>query len=107
MWKTISDYFPQGTSPLQREERLTSAYRAVFSGSPTQEDQQIVLAHMLATSGFAQVSPSTLPANELIYREGMRAHFMNVYAYLTLSHHDINELHNAARREAALMLNQE
>ena len=101
MWATISDLFPPGSDQFEKEARIASAYIAVFQGSPTQQDQQIVLADLMASSGFAQVQGGGTQSDELNYREGKRALFAKVYAYLTLSSSDISALHNAARREAA------
>jgi hypothetical protein len=102
MWKSLTTLVPEfQTNPLAAEVVLTEAYNAVFRGSPSKDQQMIVLADMLAKSGFAQVSPEDISPTALMYREGKREVFSNVFAYLSLSPSDRDALHNAARREAA------
>lgn len=106
MWKSLTSLVPEfKTNPLAAEVILTEAYNAVFLGSPSKDQQSIVLADMLAKSGFAQVSDEDVTASVLQYREGRRRAFSDVFAYISLSPSDRDALHNAARREAAYHAN--
>jgi hypothetical protein len=82
---------------------LTDAYRQVFQGRPTTQQQQMVLADLMAKSGWNQVS-SGVSSEELWRREGMRSLFGVVFGYLSLAPDDLFDLENAARKEAALAL---
>lgn len=85
------------------KQRLTLAYRAVFQGSPSKEQQEIVLADLMAKSGWNQVS-SGVSSEELWRREGKRSLFGEVFSHLSLAPDDLFDLENAARKEAALTL---
>lgn len=82
---------------------LTLAYREVFRGKPTKEQQQMVLADLMAKSGWNQVS-SGVSSEELWRREGMRSFFGVIFGHLSLAPNDVFELENAARLEAALTM---
>lgn len=104
-WTSVSRLFPnwKDGAQINRELRLTEAYRAVFlkGHSPTDQDKEIVLADMLANSGFSKVSPSSITSRTLWQIEGMRAMYSTVWKHLTLSDSDVRELENAARFESS------
>lgn len=102
-WRSISRLVPnwQAGKRMEKELRLAQAYRAVFCGSPTRDDQQIVLADMLANSGFCKVTGFKETSRTIWYVEGMRAMYASVWRHLSLSDADIRELENAARVESA------
>lgn len=102
--RTISDLYPRRTTfqRMQSANRLTSAYIQVFTGSPTPEDQNLVMVDLRKTSGFSQVCPSDVSNRVLRHQEGMRALYGHIFAHLTLSAEDLIDLDNAARREVAL-----
>lgn len=101
-WRSVSALFTDRRASLQREHRLSEAYRAVFQGSPSREDQEMVLADLAHHSGFAMVSlPETSDA-ELRHNEGKRHLFSRIRSYMNLSDRDALALENAARREAAM-----
>jgi hypothetical protein len=102
-WRSIVNIFGIGqpSKGLTAELRRTEAYRAVFHGSPSREDQEIVLADLLAKSGFNAVSDETVSSDALRYREGRRSFYSEVFAYLSLSPSDVTALQNAARLEIA------
>lgn len=91
----------------EAEYALALAYREVFSGKPSSDDQQIVLADLMAKSGFNAVTPSSASNEELRMQEGKRELFANVFAYLNLSPEDMQALGNAARRELVMNNTQE
>lgn len=102
MWKHIRNLFPRRDQTLQRELRLTQAYQAVFRGSPSRDDQELVLADLAYLSGFSMVSPATVPDAELRFTEGKRFLFATLKARLNLAPNDMEAIENAARREAAM-----
>jgi hypothetical protein len=81
--------------------RLTHAYRAVFTGSPTPEDQQIVLTDLHSKSGFSRVSSPHTSADALRQQEGMRELYSHIFSQISLSPADVSSLENAARYESA------
>lgn len=89
---------------LAAEMDATNAYRAVFTGHPTPQQQQLVLADIAAKCGWNQITmPSSKASSEAMwFREGARFAFGLVYAQLTLSPADMQDFDNAVRREAAL-----
>lgn len=102
-WTTITSLIGRGKSFLyRREERLGAAYRAVFTGSPSEEDQQLVLVDLQRASGFNQYLGADVPDTVLRYQEGMRALYGRIFSYLNLAHEDVEALETAARKEAAL-----
>lgn len=96
------------TSVLKRHEwgtrtaqvRLTHAYREVFYGNPSREDQQIVLADLANAASWRKVFPPDVPSDVLRYHEGARSLFSRVFAFLSLSDSDVAALEQAARQEA-------
>lgn len=104
LWAALSDRFPgRKRRSYEAALRLSQAYRAVFNGQPSREQQQIVLTDLHAQCGFTQVSPSNVASGELRYREGMRAAYALIHAHLTLSPDDVAAIENAARRENATL----
>lgn len=79
---------------------LTQAYRRVFTGSPTKDDQDIVLTDLATKSGFYRVSSSEMSNGALRQQEGMRELFSHISRHLSLAPEDITSLENAARLEA-------
>lgn len=102
VWRSISTLFPDSRASYQKEYRLKQAYDQVFTGSPSKEDQELVLADLAFHSGFAMVSPPTVSDVELRHNEGKRALFARIRAFLNLSQSDDMALENAARREAVM-----
>jgi len=100
VWRSISKIIPWKNAVYQKEERLGQAYRAVFSGSPSREDQEIVLADLAYHSGFAMVTPPDVSDAVLRHREGQRHLFSRIKQYLNLSPESVRELEIAAREEA-------
>lgn len=102
-WKSISTLFPvRDARSTQAGLRLTQAYQAVFRGKPSEDDQHLVLADLSAKSGFYRVSREDVSSDALRQREGMRALYAHIFAYLSLNPDDVMALENAARREAAV-----
>jgi len=87
----------------QAQSVLSHSYKAVFQGSPSSEQQQIVLADLMAKSGWLRFS-SRVSSEELWRREGMRSLFGEIFSHISLAPDDLFELENAARKEAALTL---
>jgi len=80
--------------------RLLQAYRSVFQGQPSRQQQDMVLADLAAQSGFYKVSHESVSSSALTYREGKRALFAQIFSALSLSPNDMSQLENAARHEA-------
>lgn len=99
-WLSLSYFFPDNSKVLAREQRLTQAYNSVFRGSPSSEDQSIVLADLAFHSGFSMVSPPSVSDAELRVNEGKRTMFARIRARINLTPQDHDALDNAARREA-------
>lgn len=107
-WRSLSNYFPHKMyHSYQAQMRLTEAYKRLFQGSPSREDQEIVLADLKAKTGFVQVTPPSASNEELRYNEGRRSAFGEIFSHLSLNPSDLEALENAARREAALQANAE
>jgi hypothetical protein len=103
-WRSLSsqvgaDKFNSWTAQLT----LSAAYKEVFQGKPSREQQEIVLADLMAKSGWNQVS-SGVSSEELWRREGMRSLFGVVFSHISLAPDDLFDLENAARKETALSL---
>lgn len=99
-WRTVSD--EHSPHSYGGEEARLLAYQRVFNGSPSKDDQQIVLADLMARSGFNQITDPTVSANEMFFREGKRAMFAEIFSPLTMGVKDLEDLSIASRREAAL-----
>lgn len=101
-WPSITSIFGKRKARgLEAQVALTTAYRNVFQGSPTRQEQNIVLADLAAKSGFYGVSSSSLSDADLRHREGMRAAYQIINRHLTLTAADLHTLENAARIEMA------
>ena len=94
-WKS-GHSLSQGPAPMAVELALTGAFRRVFHGSPSREDQEVVLAELLSFSGFTRVSSDDTPASTLMYREGRRQLYSRIFGFLALSSTDIRALEIAA-----------
>lgn len=90
---------------MAAEARRTEAYRAVFRGSPSREDQEIVLADLQARASWNQVFHPSTPDAELRQAEGRRELYAYIYNHLSLAPNDVEALNNAARRESATINN--
>lgn len=102
-WTSLSRALPWHRSRNREGQlRLTQAYRNVFSGNPSRDDQQIVLADLANVSGFQRVFPSEVSTEVLRYSEGKRALYAHIFSFLSLSPSDVSDLEQAARREAAI-----
>ena len=102
-WPSITQLFPNPRQWYAREQRLNRAYHAVFHGSPTQEDQALVLTNLAYLTGFSMVSPPATTDAELRHNEGKRTVFALIRARLNLTPQDYDAIDNAARHEAALI----
>lgn len=102
-WHRFAALFPAWNYSAQRE--LVLAYRAVFQGTPSKQQQEAVLSDLAARCHWNQVKvpDSSASDRELWFREGKRAAFAEVFSHLSLSPGDIEALDNAARHEAALL----
>lgn len=88
-------------SPPEAELRLTLAFQRVFRGSPSSEDQELVLLHLADSSGFYRATAPELGRDVLLFNEGARALYGRIFRYLRMSGDEINELETAARELAA------
>lgn len=102
-WRSLASIFTRDKARTKEAQiRLASAYRAVFTGSPGKEDQEIVLADLANACSWRKVCGPSVTNEELRYVEGTRAAFSRVFAFLSLTPSDISALEEAARREAAM-----
>lgn len=102
-WRTISTLFADRRARFLKEKRLQEAYARVFTGDPSSEDQELVLADLAFYSGFAMVTPPDASPDFLRHTEGKRDLFARIRRHLNLSHSDVLALENAARQEAAIL----
>lgn len=86
---------------LRPQYEQTMAYRRVFQGTPSREDQQIVLSDFAARCGWNTIAPKGVASEELWRREGKREAFAELFGHLSLSPEDIAGLENAIRLDVA------
>jgi hypothetical protein len=101
MFASLLTLFGRRARSLEAQARLTHAYKAVFYGDPSKEDQQLVLSDLANFSSWRSVCPSTVSDAELRSTEGRRAVFGRIFQFADLSPRDTKDLEEAARREAA------
>lgn len=82
----------------EAQARITRAYRTVFMQKS--EDHELVLADLMAKSGWNNVMPSDATDAELRQAEGRRELFSHIFGHLSMSPDDVAALNNAARLEA-------
>jgi hypothetical protein len=102
-WRNIASLFGRTRAQsLEADIRRTQAYQSVFRGSPTREDQEIVLSDLRSFTGFDKVSPASVSGEMLRQAEGKREAFARIWQHLSLSPADVLALENAARQDSAL-----
>ncbi len=79
---------------------LANAYRDLFFGKPTSEQQEMVLVHLAEMSGFYSVQPPGLTADERAYHEGARSVFGVIVANTSLTPDERHALEEATRHES-------
>jgi hypothetical protein len=95
-------YQGRAGSPQAAEAQLATAYQRVFTGSPSQTDQEIVLVDLANFSGFYRVTPpESGDRDTIIFNEGMRCLFGRIFQYLRMSPQEVQSLETAARQTAA------
>lgn len=105
VWQSLYALYPRGRRRgMQAEVRLKGAYQNVFFGSPTREDQAIVLADLLNKSGFQRVTDARGTTDQELWQaEGARRLYAEtVFANVNLPEAEMRALENAARMEAAI-----
>lgn len=99
-WASLFSVFGSRSRTAEARLRLVHAYKEVFQGSPSREDQQLVLADIRSKAGFDCVSPSDMTDSELRQQEGKRELYaITIHDKLTFSEADYQDLMNAARME--------
>ncbi len=99
-WRSLVTQFSFPKSRSQKAQvELTKAYREVFTGRPDKAQQELVLADLMAKSGWNRVSPPTMSSEQLWHREGKRTFFAVIFGHLSLADEDVRALENAARLE--------
>lgn len=100
-WRSIvAIYGKLKARSFEAQLHTSQAYRRVFRGSPSPEDQAIVLADLASKSGFYRVSSSEASNSALRQQEGMRELYSHIHRHLSLAPEDIASLENAARLES-------
>jgi hypothetical protein len=101
-WRSLTSIFSRAESRTTKAQlRLISAYKEVFQGNPSGEDQEMVLADLANAASWRKVCPPTVSNDELRYIEGARSLFSRVFAFISLNDGDVRALEEAARYEAA------
>jgi hypothetical protein len=95
-FNSLAKLLPWGLRKLHEQELvLAGAYQRVFHGNPSQRDQEIVLLDLADFSGFYRV---TVPgAEDLAFREGMRAMYGRIFRYIRMTNDEIRSLEEAVR----------
>src|SRR5262245_26409068 len=88
-------------SPAEAELRLAAAYQRTFMGSPTNEDQELVLVDLADFSGFYRVTAPQSGSDQVFFNEGLRALYGRIFRYLRMSDAERQALETAARETAA------
>jgi hypothetical protein len=89
-------------SRLEAEARIALAYQRVFTGSPNNEDQGIVLVDFANFTGFYRVTPPESGNRDtMVFNEGMRTAYGRIFQYLRMSAAEVLSLEVAARQTAA------
>ena len=78
---------------------LAEAYQRVFRGSPTSDDQSMVLADLANYSGFYKVLAGA-SASDLSEEAGRRQVYGRIHEHLRMSSLEMEDLEVAARMEA-------
>ena len=79
---TLSRWFKPGLRRTDdAERRLVQSYQAVFHGSPTKQDQEVVLSDLFS---FGDLFTVAAPDEELITREGRRQVAYRILRFLQL-----------------------
>ena len=105
--ETIATLFPDNPRSAIAQERLRSAYEAVFGGFGGLEDAQIVASDLAAFTGFFNVNPPGASTNELYFSEGQRSVFGRILSYVNLPAPARAQLLEAVRVELAATENNE
>lgn len=100
MVRLLSPHRP--ASRLAAEARIALAYQRVFTGSPSAEDQGIVLVDFANFTGFYRVTPPEGGDRDtIVFNEGMRTAYGRIFQYLRMSEAEVLSLEIAARQTAA------
>lgn len=91
----------QAASPAEAELRLALAYQRTFTGTPNNEDQELVLVDLADYSGFYRVTPVDTGRDQIVFNEGLRSLYGRIFRYLRMSDHERQSLEAAARETAA------
>ena len=81
-------------------KRLSSAYRAVFTGTAMREDADIVTADLADFSGFYRVNGPEVPAEARAFTDGQRAVFGRIFRFIRATDEETRSIEEAARAEA-------
>ena len=101
-WSSIASMFRPGSRRgPEAEQRCQQAYHAVFRGSPTRQDQEIVMADLASYTGFFKFYPKDVSGGALRYTEGRRSVYGRIHGHLTMTDEQHTALQQAARAEAA------
>lgn len=85
-------------------KKTVDAYQALFSCNATKEQADIVLVDLAVWTGFYMVTPASAPDSVLRQTTGKREAFLRIHNFLSISERENVELHDAARREAIVTI---
>lgn len=101
-WASIAQMTPKGKRRgSQAAVRLAEAYQAVFMGTPTKTDQQLVMADLAAASLFFATPGMEASDAELRHVAGARELYGRIHSNVTLTDEQALALMQAARTEIA------
>jgi hypothetical protein len=82
---------------------IAGAYQRVFTGNPSEEDQNLVLIDLANVSGFYRVTSPAVGASrdDILFNEGQRAVYARIFRFLRMSDAEMISLETAARLTAA------
>lgn len=75
------------------------AYQALFAGTGSKEDAELVLRDLEAFSGFWEVTTADTPDGESKFAEGQRSVFGRIQALTRVSEATLDALDAAQQRE--------
>jgi hypothetical protein len=99
LWVRLSQ-LPAFGRDRRGAQKLTEAYRNVFSGHGSINDAQMVLADLANYSGFYRVTGPDVDGPSRAFADGMRLTYGRILRFLAMTDQELQDLQEAARQEA-------